>query len=227
MIQEHVLGRIVDMTEDGEAVIKAALPSLTRAADRQYETVEIILPDGRKITPQQRKKIYCLIGEIADYIEGIKNAETAESTKTMMKWEFILKRMESQERKLFSLSNCDESTAREFITYLLDFIIQNDIPMSVSPLDNCEDIGRYVYSCAANRRCCVCGRPADIHHTIGSKIGMGNDRTEVHHLGREILPLCREHHTICHNDEKGFIEKYHLQKIKLDENLCKKLKLKK
>jgi hypothetical protein len=56
---------------------------------------------------------------------------------------------------------------------------------------------------------------------------MGNDRTEVHHLGREILPLCREHHTICHNDEKGFIEKYHLQKIKLDEALCKKLKLKK
>lgn len=101
MIQEHVLGRIVDMTEDGEAVIKAALPSLTRAADRQYETVEIILPDGRKITPRQRKMVYSLIGAIAEYIDGIKNAETIESTKNVMKWEFLLSRMEGQERRLF------------------------------------------------------------------------------------------------------------------------------
>lgn len=226
MIQEHALGKIVDIKEGGEAVIIASLPSITRALDRKYSDVEIILPDGRRITPQQRKKIYCLIGEIADYIEGIKNAETVESTKTMMKWEFVLNRMESQERKLFSLSTCDESTAREFITYLLDFIVKNDIPMSVSPID-CEDIGRYVYACAANRRCCVCGRPADIHHTTGSKIGMGNDRTEVHHLGREVLPLCRKHHDDCHHDEKTFMEKYHLQPVKLDEALCKKLKLKK
>jgi hypothetical protein len=84
-----------------------------------------------------------------------------------------------------------------------------------------------IYACCMNRKCCVCGKPADIHHITGSKIGMGNDRTEVHHLGREVLPLCREHHEICHSDEKTFMEKYHLQPVKLDEALCKKLKLKK
>lgn len=227
MIQEHCLGRIKDITEAGEAVIIAALPSLNHAFDRKYDTVEIILPDGRRITPQQRKMVYSLIGSIAEYIEGIRNAETIESTKSMMKWEFLLSRMESQERRLFSLSSVDETTAKEFITYLLEFVVQNDIPLSFSPLENCEDIGRFLYACTANRRCCVCGKPADIHHMTGSKIGMGNDRTEVHHLGREVLPLCREHHTICHSDEKAFMEKYHLQKVKLDENLCRKLKVKK
>jgi hypothetical protein len=136
--------------------------------------------------------------------------------------------MEAQERRLFSLSNVDESTAREFINYLIDFIIKNDIPTAVPLLENCEDIAKYIYACAANRKCCVCGKPADIHHCEGSRIGMGNDRNEVHHLGREVLPLCRVHHDAVHqHGEAAFIEKYHLQPIKLDEALCKKLKLKK
>jgi hypothetical protein len=144
----------------------------------------------------------------------------------MMKFDFVLKMMESQERKMFSLANCDVSTAREFITYLIDFIIKNDIPSSISLLDNCEDISKYIYACLANRKCCICGQHADVHHVTGSKIGAGNDRDEVHHLGREVLPLCREHHEICHNDEKSFIEKYHLEPIELTAELCKKLHLK-
>lgn len=227
MIQEHAIGYITDIREDGTAVITAALPSLVRAIDRKYGQVEIILPDGRRITPLQRKKCYAIIGEIAEYVEGIRNADTVENTKQLMKWEFVLSRMESQERRLFSLANVDETTASGFIDYLIEFCVKNDIPMRISPLEYCEDVGKYIYVCCLERRCCVCGKPADIHHITGSKIGMGNDRTEVHHLGREVLPLCREHHDTCHHDEKAFMEKYHLQKVKLDENLCRKLKLKK
>jgi hypothetical protein len=171
--------------------------------------------------------IYANIGSIAEYVEGIRNASTIEETKNLMKWEFLLERMEAQERRFFSLSNCDVTTAREFCNYLVEFIIKNGIPTDYPLLDNCEDIGRMIYACCMNRKCCVCGKPADIHHLTGSKIGMGNDRNEVHHLGREVLPLCREHHEICHSDEKTFMEKYHLQPVKLDEALCKKLKLKK
>ncbi len=228
MIQEHVLGRITDIKEDGTAVITAALPSLIRAVDKRYNQVEIILPDGRRISPEQRRKCYAIIGEIADYVEGIKTAETVENTKELMKWEFLLERMESQERRLFSLSNVDMTTASSFIDYLIEFCIKNDVPMAISPLEYCEDISKYIYACTVNRRCCVCGKPADIHHCEGSRIGMGNDREEVHHLGREVLPLCRVHHDEAHQGSEGeFIEKYHLQKIKLDEALCKKLKLKK
>lgn len=228
MIQEHALGKIVDIKEGGEAVIIASLPSITRALDRKYSDVEIILPDGRRITPLQRKKCFALIGEVAEFVEGFRNAETVESAKEMLKWEFVLERMSAQERRLFSLSNVDETTASSFIDYLVSFIIKHDIPTKVSLLENCEDVAKYVYACIVNRKCAVCGRPADIHHCEGSRIGMGNDREEVHHLGREVLPLCRVHHDEAHqNSEAAFIEKYHLQKVRLDEALCKKLKLKK
>lgn len=227
MVNEHALGKVVDIDEAGVATIKATLPNLMHALDRHYDDVEIILPDGRKISPQQRRKCYALIGEIAEYVDGIRTYETVEDTKQMMKWEFVLNRMESQERRLFSLANCDVTTAKNFIDYLIQFIIKNDIPTSVSLIDNCEDINAYIYACLANKKCCVCGKNADLHHCEGSRIGQGNDRNEVHHLGREVLPLCREHHTICHSDENGFIAKYHLVKIKLDEKLCNIYKLKK
>lgn len=227
MVNEHAVGYIQNVNDRGEIVILARLPHLERALDRKYKEVEVIFQDGRRISPDQRRKVYALIGEIAEFVEGFRNAETIENTKLLMKWQFILERLESQERKLFSLSNCDMTLARNFIDYLIEFIISNDIPTSIPLIENCEDIGRYIYACILNRKCCVCGKPADIHHITGSKIGSGSDRQKVHHLGREVLPLCRIHHTECHNNEVDFMNKHHLQAVKLDETLCKKLKLKK
>ena len=81
MIQEHAAGEIKDILEDGTAVIHAALPDLDRAFLRDYGRVEIILPDGRQISPEQRRKVYALIGEVAEYVDGIRNAETVESAR--------------------------------------------------------------------------------------------------------------------------------------------------
>lgn len=226
MIQEHILGEIQDVRENGTAVITAGLPDLDRALLRQYKKVEIILPDGRRISPEQRRKAYALIGEITEYVDGIRNADTIEEQKGLLKMEFMLRRMEATERRMFSLSDCSVTTAKEFITYLVDFIIANDIPTRVPLIENCDDIQRYIYACLMHRKCAVCGKPADIHHCEGSRIGTGVDRTKVHQLGREVLPLCRVHHTELHTmAESEFIKKYHLQSVKLDEALCKRLKL--
>ena len=227
MIQEHVVGFIVDLLKDGTAVIKAKIPNIEQALRRGFLKVEIILWDGRRISPEQRRKCYALLGEIAEYTDGIRTAETVDEQKRLLKMEFMLKRMEATERRMFSLADCDMSTAREFITYLIDFIIANDIPTRVPLIDNCDDIAAYMYACTMHRKCAVCGKAADIHHCEGSRIGAGVDRAKVHQLGREVLPLCRVHHTECHSDEAGFIKKYHLQKVKLDEALCKRLKFKK
>lgn len=228
MIQEHIIGEIQDVKEDGMAVITAGLPDLDRALLRQYKKVEIILPDGRRISPEQRRKAYALIGEITEYVDGIRNADTIEEQKGLLKMEFMLRRMEATERRMFSLSDCSVTTAREFITYLVDFIIANDIPTRVPLIENCDDIQRYIYACLMHRKCAVCGKPADIHHCEGSRIGAGVDRTQVHQLGREVLPLCRVHHTELHAmPESEFVKKYHLQAVKLDEHLCKRLRLRK
>lgn len=228
MIQTHVIGLIVDLLKDGTAVIKAKIPNIEQALRRGFLKVEIILWDGRRISPEQRRKCYALLGEIAEYTDGIRTAETVDEQKRLLKMEFMLKRMEATERRMFSLADCDMSTAREFITYLIDFIIANDIPTRVPLIDNCDDIAAYMYACTMHRKCAVCGKAADIHHCEGSRIGAGVDRTKVHQLGREVLPLCRVHHTELHAiPESEFIAKYHLQKVKLDELLCKRLKFKK
>lgn len=226
MIQTHVIGLIVDLLKDGTAVIKAKIPNIEQALRRGFLKVEIILWDGRRISPEQRRKCYALLGEIAEYTDGIRTAETVDEQKRLLKMEFMLRRMEATERRMFSLADCDMSTAREFITYLIDFIIANDIPTRVSLIDNCDDIAAYMYACTMHRKCAVCGKAADIHHCEGSRIGAGVDRDKVHQLGREVLPLCRVHHTELHAmPESEFIAKYHLQKVKLDEVLCKRLKL--
>ena len=65
------------------------------------------------------------------------------------------------------------------------------------------------YMCLVHKKCAVCGKRADLHHI--DAIGMGNDRNEVQHLGREVLSLCREHHTEIHAIGKAeFMAKYHL-----------------
>lgn len=226
MIQTHVIGLIVDLLKDGTAVIKAKIPNIEQALRRGFLKVEIILWDGRRISPEQRRKCYALIGEIAEYTDGIRTAETVDEQKRLLKMEFMLRRMEATERRMFSLADCDMSTAREFITYLIDFIIANDIPTRVPLIDNCDDIAAYMYACAMHRKCAVCGKAADIHHCEGSRIGAGVDREKVHQLGREVLPLCRVHHTELHAvPESEFMKKYHLQKVRLDEALCKRLKL--
>ena len=224
MINEHAIGRIVDIKEGGEAIIHVTLPNLNHALDRLYDKVEIILPDGRRISPEQRRKCYALIGEIAEYVNGVRNAETIEDTKSDMKWEFILKRMESQERQLFSLSNCDMTTAREFITYIIEFIIKHDIPTKVSLLEHCEDVSKYVYSCLVNKKCCICGKPADLHHV--QSVGSQGYRDKINHIGLEALPLCREHHTESHTKGQAeFMKQYHLEPIKIDKKIAKIYKL--
>lgn len=227
MVNEHALGKVVDIDESGVATIKATLPNLIHALDRKYNEVEIILPDGRRITVRQRRMVYSLLGEISEYINGVRDADSMEETKNMMKMSFILERMESMERKLFSLSNVDETTASAFINYIIDFILKHDIPTKISLLENNDDIAHFVYACLANKKCAICGKAAQVHHCDGDRIGMGNDRTEVHHLGRMVLPLCAEHHDSCHHDEKSFMAKYHLEPIALDEKLCKIYRLKK
>lgn len=221
MIQERVTGTVRDITEDGTAVIHAALPDLLRALLRKYNNVEIILPDGRRISPEQRRKVYALIGEVAEYVDGIRNAGTIESAKKTLKMEFMLSRMEGMERRLFSLSNCDVTTAREFINFLVEFIIENDIPTRVPLIENCEDIERYVYACLMSKKCAVCGRHADLHHCDGGVIGMGGNREKVNHIGRPALPLCREHHTEIHSiGQEDFLRRYMLEPVKIDERIA-------
>lgn len=200
------------------------MPDIERAILRKYNDVDVGFNDGRRISNIQRRKCFSIIGEIAEYVEGYRTAQTIEDTKEMLKMEFVFHRLQAMERKMFSLSDVSMSTASEFIDFLIQFCVKNDIPMRISPLEYCEDIGKYIYACMINKRCCICGKPADLHHV--DAIGMGNDRTEVIHIGREALPLCRDHHVHLHEKgNKEFMKQYHLEPIKIDAKIAKVYKL--
>lgn len=217
---EVIDGKVVALSPDGLTVF-VPYQNTERALVRQYDVVRVGLVDGRTISPDQRKKSHALLGEIADW-----QGDLPEYVKRLMKVEFMASRMQAIEKKIFSHADTDVTTAKEFITFLVDFIIEHDIPTRVPLQELCEDIPKYVYACALHRKCAVCGKlKADLHHC--DKVGMGNNRTEICHIGRRAITLCREHHQETEQTgDVAFFEKYHLSPIVLDEVLVKKLKLK-
>jgi hypothetical protein len=196
---EIINGRITDIDENG-ITIYATYDNINRAILRQYDHVQIGLPDGRTISSSQRKKAHALINEISDWM-----GELPEYVKRLMKIEFITNRLQALHKTLFSLSDCDVTTAKEFITYLIDFIIEHDIPSRTPLRELCEDVGRYVYACLMHKKCAICGKKADLHHW--DAIGMGRDRDTVFQIDMLVLPLCWEHHTIAHTKGKEWLVK--------------------
>jgi hypothetical protein len=214
-------GRIVRFIpgNPSKAVIEVALPDIEHVTKRQYERVLVEFVDNRRLTDDQRKKAWAILGEIADW-----QGDLPESIHRLMKLKFKVEMLKSLANEIFSLSNCDMTTAREYISYLIDFMITWGVPSKVPLYELCEDIQRYVYTCAINKRCAVCGVKAEIHHTPA--IGRGFDRNKVNHIGMTALPLCREHHMEIHaKPEHEFFDKYHLESVVIDTKIAKVYKL--
>jgi Putative HNHc nuclease len=196
---EIINGKITNIGPSGITIV-APYQNIDRAILREYDQVQIGLPDGRTISPEQRRKAYALMGEISEWM-----GEVPEYVKRLMKLEFIAGRLQALQSEIFSLSNCDVTTAKEFITYLIDFIIEHDVPTKTPLRELCDDVGRYVYTCLMHKKCAICGKKADLHHF--SAIGMGRDRDEVYQIGMMVLPLCREHHTVAHTRGREWLVK--------------------
>lgn len=216
---EIIDGTITGYTPSGEVTIRAKYDNVSHFLKCGYRTARIMLEDNRVITAGQRKKIYALLGEIADFI-----GDFPEIVKKTMKWEFRLQRLEKMAGD-FSLSDCSVELAGEFIDFLVEIIIAWEVPLKTPLIDLCEDIHKYVYACLKYKRCAVCGRKADLHHV--DAVGMGYDRKEIGHEGMRALPLCRKHHIEVHTiGATDFEQTYHLIPIRLDKELCKLYKLK-
>ncbi len=214
---ETVKGRIVGYDERrGELLIRAPCTDIPRMTRQEWKAVLVQPIDSRPLSDKQRRSCYAMIGEIASYMGDDKT-----SAKEFLKLEFMVNELDDLNDKIFSLSNAPMSLVAGFQRFLARFIVRNDIPTKRSMLSYVDDINDYVYSCLINRRCCICGKRADLHHV--DRVGMGRDRTDVIHEGMEALPLCREHHEEAHSmPDAEFFDKYHLDGgITLDKTLCK------
>ena len=210
-----IKGRILSVSEDGTAVIAAPIDTYI-LTHRKVKEAYIDYIDSRPLSDKQRRMCYALINAIAEW-----SGETTEGTKTALKLEFWQNHIDTLSDKIFSLSNAPMSLVAEFQRYLVRFIIDNDVPLKFPLLDYVDDIKDYTYSCLIHKKCVICGKRADLHHI--DAIGMGNDRNDVQHIGREVMSLCREHHTEIHLLGKSeFMEKYHLDGgIIADKTICR------
>lgn len=171
--------------------------------DKRCRSAQIRLDDGRRITAEQRKKAYATMNDIASYTGYL-----PEEQKEWLKYLHISRTGSDY----FSLSDCSVDMAREFINTILDYALEEGIPLSDLGVNRTDDIGKYLYFCIKHKKCAVCGRPGEIHHV--DAIGMGRDRRKVDDSGFRKICLCRTHHTIAHT--KGmdrFEQMYHVYGI--------------
>jgi len=210
----RVQGKILS-AENDIITIKVCADAEGWCIDHGAKTVEVRIDDGRSITSDQRRKIYATMRDIAEWM-----GDTPEAVKEYFKWSFC----GDNEHEAFSLSDVDRETASEFLTYLIDFCIQNGVPCSDPLWDRCEDVERYMYACVMTRTCCITGtKNAQIHHV--DRIGMGNNRKTMCQVGMRVVPLSADLHRTIHftgNDE-AFYNKSHIEPIAPTEKMCKHL----
>jgi hypothetical protein len=207
-------GRAWD-TEKG-VVVQTTRPDIPNLSDQ----VMVVWQDARMRTPEQIRKAWALMGEIAEY-----QGETKDDVYAEQKTAFSVKHLDILQGELFRLSSATVSAARAFITMLVEIIIEYGIPTKEPLYGLCDDIHRYVYACLMNKKCAVCGLKTELHHY--DHVGMGRNRREIDHIGMRAYPLCREHHDEIHRiGEKAFDARYHLEPIAIDEKIARKYGLK-
>lgn len=144
--------------------------------------------DQRHLSAKQRKKAYATINDMARFL-----GYDAEDLKHLLKNMFY----ESFGSRPFSFANTDMTTAKLFISFLIELCMDMEIPLNESGLSRTEDLEVYMLQSMRHRTCAVCMKPhSDIHHI--DAIGMGNNRKTADHRGREMICLCREHHQEAH-----------------------------
>ena len=195
-------GKVVGLSEDGTATIKAQVP-IAQFLHREVKEVYVDMIDSRPLSDKQRRMCYALVKAIADW-----SGSGSEEVKEAFKLDFWAERVDTLSDKIFSLSNAPMSLVAEFQRFLVAFILTHDVPTKRPLREYVDDIEAYTYLCLVRRKCAVCGRRAELHHI--DAIGMGNDRAEVQHEGREVMSLCREHHMELHTVGAEFMAKYHL-----------------
>ena len=182
---------------------------------RKYSKCLVQLKDERPLSHKQRNAVYALLKAISDW-SGMDKADTKE----YFKLKFLADDIAETGEKIFSLSDAPMSLICQFQRFIVDFIVSNDVPCDFDILQFVDDVPSYLYACLAHKKCAICGRKADLHHST-EKVGMGRDRDEINHLGMDVQPLCREHHNEAHMlGQTTFDEKYHLCSVPLDKTLC-------
>lgn len=114
--------------------------------------------------------------------------------------------------------------ATNFISFLIGYFFDNGIEIRKEILELMakEDDKRVTFMMLKHKKCIVCGKYSDLHHSPA--LGIGYEFDDGKQTG--FLPLCREHHTEAHAIGLDvFNRKYKLKPLWLNDAQIKALKL--
>lgn len=183
--------------------------------------IVVEIEDKGMISNEQRRLLYALWRDYEIY-----TGTPLDAVEAWFKYQYML----DNELELFpslSRGSMSKDMATDFITYTLEYYLNNGVPFAQQDWYKGADLNRVCYAMLINRICFVCGKEhSDVHHINGSTIGMGGNRKKVDHTGRYVICLCRKHHGMIHEGlEKEFFEKHHIVPIKLHEDDLKRLNM--
>jgi len=199
---------------DGRVLLACTLP------DGADETeARVLWQDREEISGEQRRKIFAICGEIAQW-----SAHDPEYVRKNLTADFLRANIERLQLSALSLAisgNCDKGTASLFIDFLINFCLENEVPTSKPLQEYADDLERYTYGALLHKRCVVCGKRADIHHV--DQVGMGYNRNTKPQLGALVMPLCRVHHSELHTiGRTAFENRYHTVPVPMDKRIAGK-----
>lgn len=219
---KSVIGKLVNI-RGSKVTIELSdeidVSQFTKLSDGKQPELEVFIDDGRSITVDQRKKIFAMLNDIAEY-----TGYSLKEIEYLMKCRFMCLMKHPQMFHFGYPEPCSVTLANNFLTFVIDFCIKEDIPFKTKVIDEIVGDYRLVRECVLHRKCVLCGKLADIDHV--KAVGMGRNRRTINQHGMYVLPLCRRCHQRAHQmGHVSFLQAYQLKPIKLDDELIRKLKL--
>lgn len=180
------------------------LSRISKLANGSVPQVRLEFVDNRKISPDQRGKIFALINDLCDYTGDLPE-----------EWEKRFKWMTARTFNLpdYSLSDCSVTVGSYTILTILNFMFEEGIPFKTRTWDSIPDDYPKQRMAIKRRMCVICGKHADLAHydAVGRR-----SRELVDHRDFYFMSLCRAHHTEQHTiGVIEFCKKYHIKPIKL------------
>ena len=189
-----------------------------KAVDGRYLTV-LDFYEKDSITDLQRKHYFALIGDYTEYTGTPEQAADSYFRYNFMQEQGL------DEYPSLARNRMKKTMATELITWLIEFMIQNEIPFRKQQFYLTADTSRMLFALTMKRICFVCGKErSHLHHY--DAVQRGRDRNKIDHTKHRFMMLCADHHQEIHNSgNEIFCKKYHLQPIKLDEKSLKELNI--
>lgn len=179
---------------------------------------ELRFLDPRSFSVDQRKYYYALLGDISAF-----TGHLIEEIDDNIRWKF-----KALTGRNISLSNGSNNTKDDVVlltNIALDLAFELNVSLSNKiPIPD-KNLEYYFYKCLTHRKCCICGKHADIDH-FDETVGMGNNRDKVDKTKFTYCALCRSHHTEKHTiGLTAFRNKYHVYGITLNAETIKRLNI--